>query len=215
MELVTETRQCVQCGARFAPLREHARFCSPKCRIAWGRQNAGSAPGDDALDWSVTAMRETTDRLVQAEGWDQANAFVAITEAVWWITMVDATLVRYYPAAYQAALAELDPVHRLAIEDTFGGLRFVRNNLGYEAGHDDFIEPGPAGAGEEAGRMAVWTWRTVPEPEVSCLAPRSQEWEITRYRAYQSQLAKRPIGETFRQAADFLQRTADSSFSQQ
>jgi len=211
---VTQTRACVQCGASFAPLREHARFCSPRCRIRWGRENTGSAAGDDALDWSVTALRETTDRLLQAQGWDRAHAFVAITEGVWWVTMVDATLVRYYPEAYNAVLAGYDPARRLVIEDTLGGLRYVRNRLGYEADHDDFIEPEPGDSDRAAGRIAAWTWRAMPEPEVSCLPPAAQEWEITRYNAYQAQLAKRSIGDTFGHAADFLQVAADSSISQ-
>jgi hypothetical protein len=205
----------VQCGAAFAPLREHARFCSPKCRVDWGRQNAGSATGDDALDWSVAAMRDTADRLLQATGWDRSNAFVAITEAVWWVTMVDATLVRYYPDTYDAVLTRHDAVQRAVIEDTFGGLRFVRNRMGYEADYEDFIEPEAHGSGADAGRIADWTWRSLPEPEVSCLPPRAQEWEVTRYRAYQSQLAKRSIGDTFRAAADFLQLAADSSLGQE
>lgn len=212
---VTETRECVQCGAAFAPLREHARFCSPTCRVAWGRQNAGSATGDDALDWSVTAMRDTTDRLLQATGWVRSDAFVAITEAVWWVTMVDATLVRYYPDSYDAVLARHDSVQRGVIEDTFGGLRYVRNRMGYEADYEDFIEPDARGASAGSARIADWTWRAVPEPEVSCLPPRAQEWEATRYRAYQSQLAKRSIGGTFREAADFLQSAAESSFGQE
>src|ERR1700743_899645 len=136
---MAERRECGQCGTVFAPQREHDPFCSPKCRIAWGRENAGSAPGDDALDWSVTAMRDATGRLLEAKDWDRAHAFVAISEAVWWVTMVDATLVRYYPAAYQAALAEHEQPRRLMVEDTFGGLRYVRNNLGFESDYDDMI----------------------------------------------------------------------------
>jgi hypothetical protein len=211
---VTDIRECTQCGAPFAPLREHARFCSPKCRVAWGRENAGSSTGDDALDWSVTAMRETTDRLLEASGWDRSHAFVAITEAVWWVTMVDATLVRYYPDAYNAVLTGHDPARRAVIEDTFGGLRFVRNRMGYEADYEDFIEPREPGCQDSSGRIAAWTWMAVPEPEVSCLPPRAQEWEATRYQAYQRQLAGRPIGRTFGEAADFLQLAAESSLSQ-
>jgi hypothetical protein len=211
---VTDIRACAQCGSSFEPLREHARFCSPKCRVAWGRENAGSSTGDDALDWSVTAMRDSTDRLLEASGWDRSHSFVAITEAVWWVTMVDATLVRYYPEAYHDVLAGHDPDRRIVIEDTFGGLRFVRNRMGYEADYEDFIEPQERGCQHDADRIAAWTWLPVPEPEVACLSPRAQEWEVTRYRAYQSQLAKRPIGDAFRHAADFLQLAADSSFSQ-
>ena len=202
----------MQCGGLFAPQREHARFCSPKCRIEWGRANAGSAPGDDALDWSVTAMREATDQVLRAEGWDRAHAFVAISEAVWWATMVDATLVRYYPGAYQAVLAERARPERVRIEDTFGGLRYVRNNLGYETDYDDVIDSRPAGSGPAKGRIAAWTWRPLPEPDVACLAPRAKEWELTRFSSYQAQLARSPIGDTFRLAAEFLQEAADSGF---
>jgi hypothetical protein len=211
---MAERRECGQCGTVFAPQREHARFCSPKCRIAWARENTGSAPGDDALDWSVTAMRDVTDRLLEAKDWDRAHAFVAISEAVWWATMVDATLVRYYPAAYQAVLADHEQPRRLMIEDTFGGLRYVRNNLGYEADYDDMIESQPGGPGQPESRIAAWTWRPLPEPDVGCLSPRAAEWEITRYRSYQAQLAKRPVGDTFRLAADFLQQAADSGFGE-
>lgn len=39
----------------------------------------------------------------------------------------------------------------------------------------------------------------------------AREWEMTRYRAYQAQLAGQPIGETFRRATAFLRRAADGS----
>jgi hypothetical protein len=178
--------------------------------VAWNRQQVTApasgepATGEGAFDWSVAAMRETTDRLLRAKGWDRPPAFAVITEAVWWVTMVDATLVRYHPGAYGAALARHDAAERTVIENTFGGLRFVRNRMGYEADHDDFIQPGPA------ARLAAWTWKPVAEPALSALPPRGQDWEMTRYLAYQSQLARRTIGETFERAAAFLRR-ADSS----
>jgi len=50
-------------------------------------------------------MRETIDRLLRARGWDRPHAFAVISEAVWWVTMVDATLVRYHPDAYDGVLA--------------------------------------------------------------------------------------------------------------
>jgi hypothetical protein len=208
---MAETRECVQCGDLFAPVREHARFCSPKCRVTWGRANAGAAAGEDALDWSIIAMAETTGRLLEAE-WSGAHALVVITEAVWWVTMVDATLVRYYPDAYNAVLAAHGPASRLAIEDTFGGLRYVRNRMGFEADPEDFIEQA-ADLGAGPVPIAAWNWRPVQEPDVSCLAPRSQDWELTRYRAYQAQLAKRPVGDAFRLASDFLQLAAEGNGS--
>src|SRR5260370_25836005 len=78
--------------------------------------------------------------------------------------------------------------------------------MGYEA--DDFIQPRPKGSGPDAARIAAWTWRPVPEPDLSSLLPRGQEWEMTRYRAYQAQLAGHPIGDTFSQAAGFLRQAS-------
>ena len=43
----------------------------------------------------------------------------------------------------------------------------------------------------------------------SAPAERGREWEMTRYRAYQAQLAEQPVGETFTQAADFLGLVAE------
>jgi hypothetical protein len=34
-------RTCEQCGTVFAPRREHARFCRPRCRVAWNREHTG------------------------------------------------------------------------------------------------------------------------------------------------------------------------------
>jgi hypothetical protein len=207
---VTETRTCEQCGALFAPRREHARFCSARCRVAWNRRNVGD-PLDGActLDWTVAAMRDTTDRLLRARSWDRPHAFAAISEAVWWVTMVDATLVRYHPDAYDAALAGHGEAERRVIEGTFGGLRFVRNWMGYHVDHSDFIRPrrSPGSA------VAAWTWRSLPEPVLALLPERGQEWEMSRYREYQARLASRPVGETFRRAAGFLRLASEASLS--
>ena len=114
---MADTRSCEQCGTSFAPRREHARFCSARCRVAWNRRHASDPPAETgALDWSITAMRETTDRILQVGGWDRANGFAVISEAVWWVTMVDATLMRYHPGIYSRVLASQDsrpaPDHR-------------------------------------------------------------------------------------------------------
>jgi len=209
-----DTRQCAQCGAVFAPRREHARFCSASCRVAWNRQIADSLEaGEGVLDWSLTAMGETTNRLLRAGSLDRPSAYALITEAVWWCTMVDATLVRYHPDTYGTALADRGAAQRVAIEDTFAGLRFVRNQMGYRADPDEFILASPGRSGP-AARIAAWTWKQVAEPSLTSLPSRGQDWEMTRYRAYQAQLADRRIGDTFSCAADFLQRTSAASLSQ-
>jgi hypothetical protein len=211
---MTDIRNCEQCGVVFAPRREHARFCSARCRVAWNRRHASGSPADTgALDWAVIAMRDTTSRLLRSGGWDRADGFAVISEAVWWVTMVDATLVRYRPDHYAGLLAGQDPVRRRTIEDMFGGLRFVRNRMGYDADHADFIQPLDPGPGAAASSLAAWTWRPIAEPALPSLTERGREWELTRYRAYQAELAGHPVGEIFTQATAFLRLVAEGSLS--
>ena len=207
--MVTETRACEQCGTSFVPRREHARFCSPSCRADWNREHAGDLKaGTSALQWSITAMNGTTKRLTRKTTWDQPRAFAVISEAVWWVTIVDATLVRHHLDAYDRVMADQEPAERQLTEQTLAGLRFVRNRIGDEADLDEFIEPGGDGPDDRQRRITGWTWKPVPEPKLVSLPPRGQTWEITRHQAYQAQLAGHTIGETFARAAAFLKLTA-------
>jgi len=207
---MADTRDCEQCGTSFAPRREHARFCSARCRVTWNRHNASDSPADSGpLAWSITAMRETTDRLMRSGGLDQVNGLAVISEAVWWVTMVDATLMRYQPDVYTGVLAGQDTAERRITEDTFGGLRFVRNRMGFDTDHGDFIQPLDLRPGPS--RTAAWTWRSVPAPALVSLTASAREWEMTRYRAYQAQLAGHTIGETFSRATAFLRLAVEAS----
>jgi hypothetical protein len=220
---MAETRRCERCDREFEPKREHARFCSARCRVAWNRENltqgntdqqkwgsenwadevrAPQRTGSSALSWAITAMRDTTERLGRARAGDPAQAFAVIGEAVWWVTIVDATLVRYYPDEYDAALSGLPVRLRREAETTFGGLRFVRNRMGYYADQADFIEPCPSEPGGDAP-ITQWTWRSLPPPAVATLPPQGQEWELRRYQAYQDLLAGHTIGETFGRTTAF------------
>jgi hypothetical protein len=206
-----EVRNCEQCGAEFVPRREHARFCTPGCRVAWNRRH--SADTDPlaevkALEWSVTAMREVTGRLSGYRTWDRARALTVAGEAVWWVTIVDARLVRHYLGAYDGVMARHAPSERQLIEGTLGGLRFVRNQMGVDAGHVDFVEPGTGAPGGRDNRVAAWRWRSVPEPAGGSPAEHGDSWEMTRYRAYDAHLAGRTIGEVFGRAAAFLDLAA-------
>ena len=71
------------------------------------------------------------------------------------------------------------------------------------AAEGEFIQPGHGRPGSGNG-AAAWRWRSLPEPALASLPPRGRAWEITRYRAYQAQLAGHTIGETFGRAAAFL-----------
>jgi hypothetical protein len=206
---MAETRTCEQCGGAFEPRREHARFCSARCRVAWNRENASDRRAESsALDWSIIAMREATDRLRRVRAGSRPQAFAVISEAVWWVTIVDGTLMRYHPDAYDRVMAGLPPDGRQATERTFSGLRFVRNWMGYHVDHADFIAPQELGPGPETGHITEWTWKPLPEPALWSLAPRGQEWEMRRYRAYQAELAGQLIGQTFTTAATFLRLAA-------
>jgi hypothetical protein len=211
---MTDTRKCEQCGEVFTPRREHARFCSARCRVAWNRQHIGDPPAEaGALGWTIAAMRDTADRLLRARAMDPPHGFAAISETVWWITLVDATMVRYHPDVYDGVLAARDEGERLIIEGTFGGLRFVRNWMGYHLDHSDFLQPGTRPG--EAGSLpiAAWTWRPLAAPVLGELPARGQEWEMTRYRDYQAQLAGRPVGEAFQRAVAFLLLAAEGSLT--
>ena len=178
--------------------------------MAWNRENGGDpAVKVRALQWSISAMSDTTERLPRVEGWDQTRALVLIGEAVWWVTIVDATLVRYHlVGAYDAMLADRTPAERRLIEGTLAGLRFVRNRISDEVDLAEFIEPGPPGSSADERHVTGWTWKSVPEPALASLPPRARSWEMTRYRAYQAQLAGHTIGEIFGRAVAFLTRTA-------
>jgi len=170
------------------------------------------AAGASALQWSITAMTETAERLPGVGVWDRDRAFAALGEAVWWITIVDATLVRHHPATYDGVMASQAVTERRLIEGTLAGLRFVRNRIGSEADLADFIKPGARGAAGKA-RVTGWTWMQMPAPAVQSLPPRARTWEMTRYHGYRAQLAGRTTGETFGRAVAFLtMAAADAAF---
>ena len=187
----------------FCPQREHARFCSPRCRMAWNREHAGVAAAPAvAIDWSVIAMTEAAGRLAVAGAWDLHRLAAAVGEAVWWVTLVDATLVRYHARDYESALAGRE-VRRRKTEGTLEGLRYVRNQLGRSVEPDEFVCRAVGGDG-----AGGWAWRPLPEPALGGLASRARQWELSRYRAYQGRLAERDIAGTFARCTEFLAQAA-------
>ena len=165
--------------------------------MAWNRGDARQATVSlAALDWSVNAMTEVTERLAQRSAKAGSAVAIAVSDATWWVTLVDATLVRYHPGSYDTTLHSLPADEREEIEQTLAGLRFVRNQMGVH------LDP--------AAFLADLTWNSLPEPDTRELTPRGQDWERSRYRAYQEWLAGRPVTRAFTLAARFLQLVAAS-----
>jgi hypothetical protein len=197
-------RSCTQCGRVFTPRREHARFCSAGCRVAWNRDQLTDAVADErALEWSLAGMHDVIERLALHPPADEAAAFEAVGEAVWWVTIIDARLIRQYMDLYDAILAAYPPAQRPVIEGTLTGLRYVRNQLGQDHRPGRFIEP-PAPTSPTETVTACWRWVHRPEPDLTELLAHGQPWELTRYRAYEQWLAGDSAGPVFQRAGDFL-----------
>jgi len=222
---MADRRACEQCGTQFTRRREHSRFCSAACRVAWNKAHGGHASvSPAALDWSLTAMSEATARLAStgvqghgtADARDSADArhAVAVSDAVWWVTIVDATLVRYHPDSYDATLDALPQPEQEAIEQTLAGLRFVRNQMGVHLDPGEFIGVLPdSGKGEKRGPALIWSPLSPPAP--GDLSPSGQEWERGRYLAYAERLAGQGVVPTFALAARFLRHTAANAAAAQ
>lgn len=204
-----DARPCDQCGTLFVPRREHGRFCSTRCRVAWNRGSTEYPPSEaNALDWSIAAMVETVDRLPRVKARDGVRAITIIGEAVWWVTIVDATMVRYHPDVYDRVLARVPAAERPLIEESLAGLRYVRNHMGHHIDHVDFVRAGPPRRDAPRDQAATWTWCPLPPPVVTALSRRAREWELGRYQAYQRRLADRPVAEAFGRARSFLLEAA-------
>jgi hypothetical protein len=76
--------------------------------------------------------------------------------------------------------------------------------MGYYADHADFIQPRLGEVDGGHAPIPEWTWRSLSAPTLETLPRRGQEWELSRYHAYQERLAGRPVGETFSLASAFL-----------
>jgi hypothetical protein len=173
--------------------------------VAWNRAQHNDLTHEvSALQWAVTAMADAVDRLADMRALDRPRAFTAIGEAVWWVTIVDATLVRHYPDSYDQVTADQPAEERSQVEAILAGLRFIRNRLGLDQDLADFICT-EAGTASDAG-ICTWAWRLVGPPQLDSFNARGQEWEMTRYQAYSSQLAGGSICDSFARAAAFLEQ---------
>ena len=107
---MADTKVCEQCGTSFAPRREHAPVL---LRPLPGRLEPAQRqrpPGRDRRAGLVHHRDAGDHRPAPADhDWDRANGFAVISEAVWWVTMVDATLMRYHPDIHGRVLQARTP----------------------------------------------------------------------------------------------------------
>ena len=207
------TRGCDQCGTAFKPRREHARFCSPGCRVGWNRDHLTDAAAEErALEWSLTGMQDVVEKLALDRPADHSAASGAVAEAVWWITIIDARLIRQYMDIYDAVLAARPPAQHPMIEGTLAGLRFVRNQMGEDLQQAGFIKA-PTAAGDGEAVTGAWRWTRWPKPDLSLQPAHVQAWELTRFQAYEQWLAEMTVGCVFERAAGFLSLAAGRAVS--
>ena len=197
------SRGCAQCGTVFTPRREHARFCSPDCRVGWNRDHLTDAVAEErALEWSLTGMQDVIEQLELDQPADRSAAFSAVAEAVWWTTIIDARLIRQYMDLYDAVLDAHQPAQQPMIEGTLAGLRFVRNQMSADR-QRCFIEP-PASVDNGVAVTAAWRWAHQPEPRLAGMPAHMRPWVMTRYQAYEQWLAGDNVGRVFQRASGFL-----------
>jgi hypothetical protein len=153
-----------------------------------------------ALEWSVMAMNDATDRVNKIAASDLPRAFAVIGEAVWWITIVNDTLRHSHRTAYDqaSALTSPDPA------DTTNGLRSVRNRIGHKVDLVDFIHPVAAREWSADGRITAWAWKPVPPPEQGDRTDRQHRRDLELHRAYESALAGQNIWQPFMLATGFF-----------
>jgi hypothetical protein len=138
----------------------------------------------------------------------RADGFAVIADALWSVTIVDAALVRYYPATYDAVIENRSSAEQRSIEQTMAGLRFVRNRMGGAGGLSEFVEPVGADASVPTMGITAWRWKATPELTLTDAASHAQPWENARHQGFDAELATRSVLDTFARAAAFLRLTA-------
>lgn len=137
-------------------------------------------------------MNAATDRVNRIHAIGLAEAFAAIGEAVWWITVVDDNVKARHGKAYRRAERATTPNPT----ETMRGLRSARNRICHEVEVVDFIAPFGSRLDRGDGRISAWAWQSVPPPRAAR--------DLAGHRAYESALAGQNIVYTFGVATGFL-----------
>jgi hypothetical protein len=151
-----------------------------------------------AVGWSVEAMISAADRVSMIPANQPAKAFAAFAEALWWITVVNDSLVNRFPDAYVAA-AKLWPP---GVKDTVAGLRSVRHRIAHEVDLVEFFQPVASEfpyLGIERG-ITAWTWKSVPPPT------RTFQRDVEGHQAYERAVAGQNVVGVFSYALSFFRQ---------
>ena len=166
--------------------------------MTWNDEHAGVAAAPAAaIDWSVTAMTEAARRLSSPGPRDLPRLADAIADAVWWVTLVDATLVRYHPRNYETTLGPQRPAARDRADPRRAAVR-------PQPARQVRRPRRPDHAGRSRGHPARLDMAVTAQPDVSGLGSRARQWELSRYHAYQARLAGRDVTAAFAWCAEFL-----------
>ncbi len=140
-------------------------------------------------------MSAATDRVNRVQAPSLAEAFAAIGEALWWITVVDENVRTRYGKAYSRATRATSPNPT----ETMRGVRSARNRMCHEVEVVDFIAPIGSRPDRGDGRISAWAWQSVPPPRSRAAR------DIAGRRAYEAALVGQNIVHTFGLATGFLQ----------
>lgn len=160
---------------------------------------------ETALNWSIQAMHDATDRVNKISELDAARAFAAIGEAVWWITIVSDSLRHAHPTKYSRALELTTPNPA----DTILGLRSVRNRIGHQVDLVDYVKPIASRPDPGDGRITAWAWRHVPPPEQNQMTDGQHKWALRCHQAYEAAVVEGGQGGNIVYTFDLVQGFLD------
>jgi hypothetical protein len=145
-------------------------------------------PDESKLEWAVAAMFGGASRIKLAK--DEASAFTAVGETVWWVTSVDDALRPHHRRLYKRNARGYP-----ALLTTMRGLHHARHRILDGLAIEQFVEPMP-----DAGLCGAYRWCPVSAP----IAVKHQaDWK-----AYQGALVNRNVLQAFDLCIDFLQMLA-------
>ncbi len=139
-------------------------------------------------------MHDAADRVNRIRASELSEAFAAIGEAVWWITLVDDNIRARHGKAYSRAARATAPNPT----DTMRGLRSARNRICHEVEVVEFIVNIGSRSDRGDRRISAWAWQSVPPPRSRAAR------DIAGHTAYETALVGHNIVYTFGLATGFL-----------